>query len=183
MTHNTKIAHLIVEGMSASAEASLLKWLIQRKPELPLETDEAPPLGQAEEWWLEKLMSGDVLPGQGWANSLPCESLSEDYITQLKRHDITVRGSATAMGRFLKKVGAVEKDKPSRKIEIVVRAGEPGGEHLQPGTTVKTKARRRHYEFYDLDACRRAFDARYGAQNWPGADGAQKGAGQSPDEE
>ena len=169
MTKNTEIAHLIVEGMTASAEEAFLKWLIKRAPVKPMETSD---LTDAALWWLVKLKSGDVLPGKGWPSMLPINDLVEDYINAIK-NDFTKRGNSTAMGRFLKDVGAVQKKKSSRK------------------SLSKDGTRRpRHYTLHGLDACRAAFEAIYGAQEWPdsedsvgSADDAQKGDSQYPDGE
>lgn len=172
MTKNTEIAHLIVEGMSASTEEALLKWLIKRSPVKPMETDKESYLGMAEEWWLAKLRSGDILPGRGWINVLPIQALTEDYVTQLRRHDVTVRGNGTAMGRFLKRI--------CYKLSISSMLAREGNcREADMGKRI------RHYRFPDLDICREVFEEAYGKQDWPDSEGsvddAQTGAGQCPD--
>ncbi len=145
----TENARLSVEDMSASEEASFLKWLRKRRPEA-----ETPTLDDAARWWRAKLKSGDVLPGIGWPATLMVDDLTNDYIEELK-HDITVRGDATKMGRFLVKVGAVE-DKKSSVVGVWV-------------------GRKRQYTLRGLDECRDGFEEEYGMQEWD--DDAQVGAG------
>lgn len=172
MTKNTEIAHLIVEGMTASAEEAFLKWMIKRAPVKPMETDKESFLGGAEEWWLAKLRSGDILPGRGWINVLPIQTLTDNYIAELKRHDITMRGNSTAMGRFLKAV--------CYKLSTSSKVGREG--NCPEG---KVGKRIRHYLFPRLDLCREMFEAVYGKQDWvdseESVDDAQKGDSQYPD--
>lgn len=171
MKNNTKAIHLFIEDMSASDIEALYKWIGKL---LPKKTEaETPTLSSAAKWWLAKLKSGNVLPGIGWPTMLLVDDLGSDYIKAMKR-DITHRGSVTAMGRFLKKVGAVDSDKPSIK---------PKG----PG---RHDRRLHHYLPHGLDKCREEFEAVYGTQDWAdsddsgdSADDAQKGDSQYPDGE
>jgi hypothetical protein len=145
----TENARLSVEDMSASEEASFLKWLRKRRPEA-----ETPTLDDAARWWRAKLKSGDVLPGIGWPATVMVDDLVEDYINALKRK-ITKRGNSTAMGRFVTLVGAVGKDKSS---VVGVWVG-----------------RKRQYTLRGLDECRDGFEEEYGKQDWD--DDAQAQAG------
>ncbi len=122
-------------------------------------------------------MSGDVLPGRGWVTTLPIDELTSDYVNVIGQRGLSRRGNATAMGRFLEKVGAVGKKKPSRKIEVTIRAGEPGGEGMIPGAVVTKEVRRRHFIFFDLDTCRAGFEKEHGKQDWEAGAGAGAGAG------
>ena len=172
MKNATTMAQLAVEDMSASEAGTFFKWLQKRVPaKVEAETTL---LRAAEDWWLAKLKSGDMLPGRGWLKVLPIETLTADYITELERHELTVRGSATAMGRFLKKV-CPKLDISSMKADACYGI---------------TRKRPRHYLFPGLDACRAVFEEAYGAQDWTdsgdsgdSADQAQKGDSQYPDGE
>ena len=187
MTNATKMAHMAVEDMSTAEVETFLKWL---QKQVPVKVEaETPALDSAAKWWLAKLESGNVLPGIGWPKELLVDDLGSDYINVLKRK-ITRVGNKTAMGKFLEKVGAVEKKRPSRKIRVTIRAGEPGGEGLRPGAEVTRTRRGRYYIFHELGACRAAFEAKYGKQDWAdsddsgdSADDAQKGDSQCPDGE
>ena len=121
MKTSTEIARLAVEDMSASEAGDFLKWM---QKQVPTKAEaETPTLTSAAKWWLAKLKSGNVLPDGGWPKDLLVNDLGRDYIKALGRN-ITHRGSSTAMGRFLKDVGAVEEDKPSYKTKVTIRASE-----------------------------------------------------------
>lgn len=167
MKNNTTAIRLLIEDLSASDIEVLYKWIGKL---LPKQVEaETPAMDVAALWWLAKLKSGDVLPDVGWPKDLPVNDLVEDYVNVIKR-DITYRGNSTAMGRFLKKVGAVGKTKLSSNTEVTIRAGEPGGEGLRPGGEVTRTLRRRHYALYRLDACRAGFEAVHGRQDWADSD-------------
>jgi len=151
-----KIARLLFEDLSPDEQVRFYWWMGKE-----LQTEGDRPMNSASEWWLGKLKSGHVLPGAGWPDMLPIDDLTDDYIEAVKSKK-SVRGNATAMGRFLETVGAVEKKRPSVK---------------------NREGRRRHYVFNDLGKCRVAFEWEYGLQDWPGAvaavptgqNGAQEG--------
>lgn len=188
MSNAIKMGHLAVEDMSASETMTFLNWLQKRAP-AKVKAEAPPALTGAPKWWLAKLKSGNVLPDVGWPSTLPVNDLVQDYINVVKRK-ITRRGNATAMGRFLGDVSAVEDKKSSRKTEVTIRAGEPGGEGLRPGATITRTKRARYYVLHGLDECRDGFEKKYGKQDWADSDGsagsvddAQKGDSQCPDGE
>lgn len=143
MKTSTEIARLAVEGMSASEAEAFLKWLQKQVPQ-KVEAN-TPTLESKELWWLAKLKSGNVLPDVGWPTMLPVDDLGRDYIAAMD-HDITTRGNVSAMGRFLLKVGAVEKLKPTCKMG----RGRRG----------------RCYVIHGLDECRNKFEVLFGNQGF-----------------
>lgn len=186
MKNATKMAQLAVEDMSASQVAKFFKWMQTRMPEEVEVEAKTSNLKSAAKWWLAKLKSGNVLPDVGWPSTLPINDLTQDYINVVK-FKMSLRGNATSMGRFLQTVGAVEKNKSSRKTEVTIRAGEPGGEGLQAGTEVIRTRRVRYYVLHGLDDCRAGFEAAHGPQDWTDSDGyvdgAQEADGQCPNGE
>ncbi len=165
MSNNTEGLRLLIKNLSTSDAEALHKWLGKQ---LPKKAEACTPnMTSATLWWLAKLKSGNVLPGIGWPSTLPVDDLTSDYINAIPR-DITRRGNATAMGRFLKPVDAVGKKKSSVKTEVTIRAGEPGGESLKPGATITRTKRARHYIFRGLDTCRAGFERKHGKQLWDG---------------
>lgn len=161
MSNALKIAHMIFDDLSPADQVSFYAWMGKQ---VPVQENDAP-LESAALWWLAKLKSGNVVPGAGWPTMLRCEVLVDDYVMAIKRN-LSSRGNATAMGRFLETVGAVEKKKPSIKVQV----------------TAGAKPRRwKHYVFHDLGECRAAFEAKYGPQDWMDVDDAQEVAAQCPD--
>ncbi len=62
-------------------------------------------LSVVEEWWYQKLLTGCSLRnGDEWQTDFPVEQLVNDYVAEMKRFNISKRGNATALGRFLRKV-------------------------------------------------------------------------------
>lgn len=170
MKNNTEAIRMLINNLSTSDAGALHKWLgklLPKKTETEAHT-KTRTLTDAAKWWMAKLKSGNVLPGIGWPTMLSVDDLVEDYINAIKRN-ISRRGNATAMGRFLSTVDAVEEDKSSVKTEVTIRAGEPGGESLKPGATITRTKRARHYILHGLDDCRAGFEEVYGKQEWPGA--------------
>lgn len=173
MGNSNKAARLIIEDMSASDMAALYKWIGKL---LPKQAEaETPALDVAALWWLAKLKSGNVLPGIGWPTTLLVGDLVEDYIKAINRN-ITYRGNATAMGRFLKRVGAREEKIPGVKRRVKVRAGEPDAKGFKPGADGVITKRVRQYVLHGLDKCRAGFEAEYGPQDWGDSDGSGDGA-------
>ncbi len=116
-------------------------------------------LSVVEEWWYQKLLNGSVLiNGDGWQTDLPVEHLVKDYIEEVKRFNISKRGNATAMGRFLKKVCPVIKTS-SRKTEYEVQ--DEGG-HL----TRWVHRRARWYQLPTLVKARAIWEEQYGKTDW-----------------
>ena len=116
-------------------------------------------LSVVEEWWYQKLLSGcTLIRGDEWQTDLPVEHLVNDYVNEVKRFNISKRGNATAMGRFLKKVCPCIVTS-SRKTSYEV-ADEEG--HW----TRHVHRRARWYHLPTLDKARSMWEEQYGKTDW-----------------
>ncbi len=116
-------------------------------------------LSPVEEWWYQKLLNGAVLTNDDeWQTDLPVDHLVGDYIREVKRFNLSKRGNATAMGRFLKKVcPAIQTS--SRKTEHEVQDPE--------GHWTRWKHHRtRWYKLPTLDKSRAMWEESYGKTDW-----------------
>ncbi len=150
----------IIEGMSRDQETDLLRWMLERQwgkltpssrpspsPAPPSPVLKWPAMCAVEEWWLGRLMTGDLLPGRGWFDSVLLKALTDDYSTETCSR--TRHGNDTSIARYL------ERMVPGMRLI----AGEIG-----PGENMGA----RRYRFPDLATCRKAFEAVYGEQDWGG---------------
>ena len=114
-------------------------------------------LSVVEEWWYQKLLNGCTLSnGDEWQTDLPVDNLVDDYVREVKRFNITKRGNATAMGRFLKKVCPCITTS-SRKTSFEVQE-----EHW----TRHVHRRTRWYNLPPLDKARSMWEDQYGKTDW-----------------
>ncbi len=116
-------------------------------------------LSTVEEWWYQKLLSGCTLSrGDEWQTDLPVEHLVNDYVAEVKRFNITKRGNATAMGRFLSKVCPAIKTS-SRKTDFEVQD--------EDGLWTRHVHRRaRWYHLPTLEQAREMWEEKYGKTDW-----------------
>lgn len=114
-------------------------------------------LSTVEEWWYQKLMSGTTLRnGDGWKTELPIQYLVDDYISEVKRFNVSNRGSATAMGRFLNRVCPGIKTS-SRVADVELEEG-----HWSRSVTRRT----RYYSLPTLEKARAFWENSYGTTEW-----------------
>ena len=114
-------------------------------------------LSVVEEWWYQKLLNGSTLSnGDEWQTDLPVDHLVNDYVSEVKRFNITKRGNATAMGRFLKKVCPCITTS-SRKTSFEIQE-----EHW----TRHVHRRTRWYNLPPLDKARSMWEDQYGKTDW-----------------
>jgi len=118
-------------------------------------------LSTEEEWWYQKLVEGRLLfKGDNWSTEVRKDELIHDYIQHAQRFNITRRGSATALGRFLgrvcPKLGTVQK---------MAAYEETTGD----GWTRKVERRTYFWVLPTLEAARARWEELYGAEPWPEA--------------
>lgn len=116
-------------------------------------------LSPEEDWWLNKLTEGTLLPDtDGWPSEVIKDHLTDDYIEHTKRWNVSRRGNQTALGKFLAKVcprlSVVQK---LTKVEV------PTGD----GYVVKVERRLYHWLVPDLRLCRERWEELHGAREWP----------------
>jgi len=112
-----------------------------------------------EEWWYQKLYNGTVLQNDTeWQEVIPKEALVDDFIDNAKRFNVTRRGTATSLGRFLGKlVPNIQQRQMMGKVNRVAPDGF---------SYVETK-RMYHYILPSLEECRKHWDKSYGKETWP----------------
>ena len=116
-------------------------------------------LSVVEEWWYQKLLNGCTLSnGDEWQTELPVDHLVTDYINEVKRFNITKRGNATSMGRFLKVVCPTI-ETSSRKTPYEVQ--DPDGHW-----TRYMHRRARWYTLPTLKKARSLWEEKYGKTDW-----------------
>ncbi len=101
-----------------------------------------------EDWWLERLISGDLLgDGDGWPGQVPKKSLYELYITAMKDLGVQSRRlSGRKFGEFLRRVC-------------------PGLGSFQGGRY--GEARPYFWDLPTLSDCRECWQKMYGTDEWP----------------
>ncbi len=116
-------------------------------------------LSVVEEWWYQKLLTGCTLSsGEEWQTELPVEHMVTDYIKEVKRFNITKRGNATSMGRFLKQV-CPDIETSSRKTGYEIQ--DPDGHW-----TRHVHRRARWYTLPTLKKARSMWEEKYGKTDW-----------------
>lgn len=116
-------------------------------------------LGVEEEWWYTKLVEGRLSERDpDWAGSFRKGALVDDYIAYTRRFNISKRGNQTALGRFLARVVP--------KLSTVQRDAE-WEEMTNDGYIRKMRGRAYFWVFPSLEECRRIWESKYGATDWP----------------
>ena len=139
-------------GMEFTERKEFVNAMVGRAPE-PMIPPKAPT--PIEVWWLQKLETGKLLsarPEEGWLRMPSVRELTEDYIAEVKRFNVSYRGNATAMGGFLKSIMPNLKTTSRRPEAPTQRIGRP--------------KRIRHYEMPTLDNARRFWEDVYGPRKW-----------------
>lgn len=115
-------------------------------------------LSSVEEWWYQKLLNGTtLLRGDGWSTRIPVDHLVTDYTNEMKRFNISKRGNATAMGRFLNQA-CPDIRTSSRKHEFEVQEDNGWVRH--------DSRRTRWYILPSLEQARASWEERYGKTDW-----------------
>lgn len=141
MSKHMKAIKLLIEDATTNQKDALYKWMGEELKKRSHVVALAAP-SDHEMWWRDKLVSGELLPGEGWASEFPVDWMTDDYIAKTNRYNVTRRGNATAMGRLLKKLC-------------------PGIRALPRG-----KERQRCYSMPSLERCRAHWDLKFGKTNW-----------------
>jgi hypothetical protein len=115
-------------------------------------------LSSEEDWWLNKLVEGTLLPDvDGWPTEVIKDHLTDDYIEHTKRWNVSRRGNQTALGKFMSKVcprlSVIQK---LTKVEV------PSGD----GYVIKVERRLYHWIIPDLEACRARWEELHGPREW-----------------
>ena len=124
---------------------------LQEQKQLSMDAD--------EEWWFKKLEDGRMQGHDGeWKGLIPCEILERDFTKHADQWNISRRGNATKLGRFLKRVAPhMERSQVSMKWE------QPNSQ----GFVETMQGRRYCYNFGTLDQCRASWEAVNGNVDWP----------------
>jgi hypothetical protein len=116
-------------------------------------------LSVEEEWWYNKLVENRLLhKGDDWQEDVLCDELLDDYINYTRRLNITRRGNATALGRFLRRVVGPDLSRTQRMAEIEIHEGE--------GYTRRVTRRAHFWGIGGVQKNRARWDELYGAQEW-----------------
>lgn len=114
-----------------------------------------------EEWWYQKLQEGRVLlDDDGWPSEVRKEALIDDYIEHARRFNINRRGTATSLGKFLKKMSpGLDSHQRMATYE------EPTGD----GWSRRVTRRTYFWKLASLERCRARWEELYGKEEWPDA--------------
>lgn len=115
-------------------------------------------LSPEEDWWLNKLLDGQLLDEEEWPSEVIKDRLTDDYIEHTKRWNVSRRGNQTALGKFLNRVcPRLEPLQKVAKVEV------PTGD----GYVIKVERRLYHWLLPDLETCRRRWEELHGPREWP----------------
>ena len=108
-----------------------------------------------EEWWFQKLRSGQLLDDHGeWQHEIPALDLQNDFIDYAKGFNLSKRGNATKLGQVLKRF--LPEDYPrlrQRATPIEIQTPQGGTKYVK---------RPYFYEFPTLEECREYWDTQFG---------------------
>lgn len=111
-------------------------------------------LSAEEEWWFNKLTDGHISPlTHSWIPTILCHDLIEDYVEYTKKFNVTRRGNATALGRFLKEACPPSFTRTQSAESVIV---------IQADGAEITIDRPYMYVLPDLKACRDWWDEKFG---------------------
>lgn len=124
-----------------------------------LDEQKAYSLDPMQEWWYQKLFEGRLLrKGDSWPHEVRKDDLVDDYVNHTQRFNITRRGNATAMGRFLIRV--------CPGLNQVQRMAE--WQTFSDGGYSSVTMRRTYFWLLpSLQEARRRWDQLFGEQEWP----------------
>lgn len=112
-----------------------------------------------EDWWYQRLVSGQLLyDGSDWPPEIMSRLLVEDYVEHGRRHHVSKRSSETRLGRFLRHV--LPNFSTSRRLaEIEVPTGD--------GWSRRKQMRALFYKMPTLADCRTRWEDLHGPAEWP----------------
>lgn len=116
-------------------------------------------LSVEDEWWYDKLQSGEILPSQEWSDHVYCESLLYDFSTFME----TNRGgrvSAVALKRLLDRVTVRASEKMQMKPSAPVQVRQRDG-------ISREVARPYAYTLPSLERCRELWAGLGKPAKWP----------------
>jgi hypothetical protein len=115
-----------------------------------------------KDWWYQKLLAGEILPGKGWPEYVYTMELTEDFASHTRRYNMSSRGNATRLGLFLR--SAMPKGHEFRgRLHGIQEV------RTAPGQTEKID-RPYVYLLPGLDVCRKIWDDKFGGPfPWPKA--------------
>jgi Mesyanzhinovviridae DNA primase len=117
-------------------------------------------LSHEEEWWYGKLMDGYILPDHSeWETMVPKDYIVRDYARRAQLFQLSNRGNATRLGRFL---ANVIPGLATTQARVQLQEETPDGQYV-----LGEPRRYHHYRFPDLATCRKAWVDKYGHQEWP----------------
>jgi len=115
-------------------------------------------LSTEEEWWYQRLTEGaQITNGEGWQPMVLKHDVIDDYVEYTKRFNITRRGCATSLGKFLGKLH------PSLKSEQRIATWD---EYADGGYSVKKTGRRYFWILPSLAQAREEWEKIYGKEDW-----------------
>jgi hypothetical protein len=116
-------------------------------------------LSPEEEWWYQKLVNGRILETHTkWETAVIKKLVVDDFINLGKAWNIQRRGNETQLGRLMSHmIPGLTTKQMMASMEI----------HVGNGQFVQEPAKRYyHYCFPSLEACRAAWEEKYGKQSW-----------------
>jgi len=113
-----------------------------------------------DEWWYDKLMGEEVMPGEGWPENVYCETLLYDFDQHIKRNPRGGRVSAQRLRRYLDSVTGLTLDK------VQLRPNAPVQVRQRDGVS-REVARPHAYVLPSLDKCREIWAGLGRPARWP----------------
>jgi hypothetical protein len=151
--------HMLTGGREALLHyllaLNLKEWNVRKVPQTDaLASQKVLSLPPMEEWWFSKLDNGRLCDDENfWADSILCDALIQDYIRYTQAFNISRRGNATQLGRFLRRLV------PSlNRTQRVVACEDDMGEMKRQRAYV--------WQFPPLDVCRELWEKKYGRTPW-----------------
>jgi len=115
-------------------------------------------LSPEEDWWYQKLLDGRLLEKhEAWVSEVMKREIIDDFIDNHRRFNVTRRGTATQLGRFLNRVCPT--------LTGVQKMAEIEVNHPDGWSSTK-KERTYFWKFPSLTECRARWDEFYGGEKW-----------------
>jgi hypothetical protein len=126
-----------------------------------LRTQKRLSMGPYEDWWYNRLMSGDLEEnGEGWPEVIACRDFRQLFLDHQKEYRAwTPRSLETWLGRNISKY------LPGSHERTTVLVNEPV--QLDNGSVVHKKKRLTAYRIPPLDECRAHWESLHGETDWP----------------
>lgn len=115
-------------------------------------------MSNEQEWWFGKLDEGRLLPHEdNWRTEIIKDELFDDYVDNMRRNNTYNRANRTALGMFLKDVvPGLRSQQKSAKVAFTTH----------DGFTIEKQRRPHFYILPSLEECRKAWDQKFGEQDW-----------------